>query len=63
MDFNHLRALLQAIGFQEIKQRWKPTGKMAYWMYERAGSIASTEAFLKKRVLKDGNRNNFCILL
>ncbi|KAF8919573.1 nucleolus protein [Mucidula mucida] len=63
MDFNHLRALLQAIGFQEIKQRWKPTGKMAYWMYERAGSIGSTEAFLKKRVLKDGNRNNFCILL
>ncbi|KAF9036959.1 nucleolus protein [Hymenopellis radicata] len=45
MDFDHLGALMQAIGFREIKQRWKPTGKMAYWIYERTESSGSMEAF------------------
>ena len=64
MDFDRLDNLMSAIGFVEVKRRWKASGKMAYWMYAKGGgAILATEAFKKKTVLKTGNRNNFSILL
>ncbi|TFY83216.1 hypothetical protein EWM64_g797 [Hericium alpestre] len=61
----HLTALMAAIGFIQLRERWKPGGKMAYWLYRKTVPEANQDAdcFLKKNVLRQGNRNNFCILL
>ena len=60
----HLTSLMGAIGFEKIRERWKQGGKMAYWLFRKAES-ASTDGwkFSKKTVLRQGNRNNFVILL
>lgn len=65
LTFERLRALMETIGFSELKERWKPGGKMAYWLYRRdAPAESSSQADLgKKVVLRAGNRNNFSILL
>ena len=49
-----------------IEERWKEGGKMAYWLFRKV--VASQEnvdglRFGKKVVLREGKRNNFCILL
>ncbi|KAG6820798.1 hypothetical protein H0H93_011563 [Arthromyces matolae] len=64
LDIPTLKAMLAAIGFKEIRERWKEGRKMAYWLYERAevSDLCSREQFTKKKVLRQGNRNNFCIL-
>ena len=55
---------MAAIGFVEIKQRWKKGGKMAYWLYQKGPVVDREDAeFTKKTVLRQGNRNNFTILL
>lgn len=64
LDFPHLKALMEAIGFIELRARWKEGRKMAYWLYRKGSpSGRPREAFEKKSVLKQGNRNNFCVLL
>ncbi|KAK0240479.1 nucleolus protein [Armillaria nabsnona] len=64
LDFDRLRDIMRAVGFVEVKQRWKETGKMAYWLYTREHPVPATQdAFTKKSVLRQGNRNNFCVLL
>ncbi|KAG7452881.1 nucleolus protein [Guyanagaster necrorhizus] len=63
LDFDRLRDLMRVVGFVEVKQRWKETGKMAYWLYTKEDPIAAQGAFTKKSVLRQGNRNNFCVLL
>ncbi|KAI0078998.1 hypothetical protein K474DRAFT_1659699 [Panus rudis PR-1116 ss-1] len=65
---DHLRTLMNHIGFEEIYSRWKEGGKMAYWLYKKRPSIPQTtlnavKPFTKKVVMRTGNRNNFCILL
>ncbi|KAJ7074332.1 putative methyltransferase-domain-containing protein [Mycena amicta] len=60
----HLTALMQAVGFCQMKERWKPGGKMIYLLYSKGGSGSTvTEPFTRKNVLRTGNRNNFAILL
>jgi 25S rRNA (adenine2142-N1)-methyltransferase len=56
---------MSALGFIEIRERWKKNGKMAYWLYRKVPSDQSkvVKAFQKKIVLREGNRNNFNILL
>jgi 25S rRNA (adenine2142-N1)-methyltransferase len=64
LTFNHLKALMLAIGFVEIKERWKQDGKMSYWLYRKGDSSKQTvENFQKKVVFRQGKRNNFSILL
>jgi len=64
LDFPHLKALMEAIGFIEVRDRWKVGRKMAYWLYRKGNPCGRPrKAFEKKSVLKQGNRNNFCILL
>jgi 25S rRNA (adenine2142-N1)-methyltransferase len=64
MTFHHLKSLMDAIGFVEIRERWKKNGKMAYWLYRKAGrEKKAIRSFEKKIVLREGNRNNFNILL
>lgn len=59
----HLRSLMNAIGFIQMRERWKKHGKMAYWLYRKAEKGEVVEAFQKKIILRTGNRNNFSILL
>ncbi|KAF9264947.1 nucleolus protein [Marasmius fiardii PR-910] len=67
LDFDHFRALMTFIGFEEVHNKWKNGGKMVYWLFrklsrlENAGNVP--ERFKKKVVLRTGNRNNFAIVL
>ncbi|KAF8078153.1 nucleolus protein [Lyophyllum atratum] len=64
LDFPNLKALMEAIGFTELQDRWKEGRKMAYWLYRRENASGrSLESFGKKSVLRQGNRNNFCVLV
>ncbi|KAG6832723.1 hypothetical protein H0H92_012295 [Tricholoma furcatifolium] len=64
VDLSYLAALMEAIGFTLIHERWKDGRKMIYWLYHKTDpSGASFEPFGKKSVLRQGNRNNFCILV
>ncbi|KII88917.1 hypothetical protein PLICRDRAFT_159865 [Plicaturopsis crispa FD-325 SS-3] len=65
LTFEHLTLLMKALGFEELKVKWKKGGKMAYWLYRRtdAAHNASTEPFRKKIVFRQGSRNNFAIVL
>ncbi|KXN90493.1 25S rRNA adenine-N(1) methyltransferase [Leucoagaricus sp. SymC.cos] len=65
MSFEHLNRLMGALGFLELKRRWKEGGKMAYWLYQkqRKPQTQDFEPFTKKIILRNGNRNNFNILL
>jgi 25S rRNA (adenine2142-N1)-methyltransferase len=54
---------MNAIGFTQMRERWKNHGKMAYWLYRKANKGEVVEAFQKKIIFRMGNRNNFSILL
>lgn len=56
---------MNAIGFKQIYERWKKGGKMAYWLYERDDNVDALEQrkFQKKVILRQGDRNNFSIIL
>ncbi|KAJ7197225.1 putative methyltransferase-domain-containing protein [Mycena pura] len=58
-----LTALMDALGFFQVKERWKPGGKMLYVLYNKRTPFSSPESFTTKTVLRTGDRNNFCILL
>ncbi|TDL27238.1 hypothetical protein BD410DRAFT_714233 [Rickenella mellea] len=65
LTFEHLKTLMEFIGFEQIRDRWKEGGKMAYWLYKKTATIPHNAdgGWDCKNVLRDGNRNNFCILL
>ncbi len=67
MTLEHMRELMSAVGFSQLKERWKPGGKMIYWLYEKQAPPPEkrvVEHFSRKKVLRLGrNRNNFCIVL
>ncbi|KZO94287.1 nucleolus protein [Calocera viscosa TUFC12733] len=59
----HLKSLMDAIGFDLVKERWKPGGKVAYWLWKKHQGGGDAEGFGKKKVLREGaSRNNFAIL-
>jgi len=57
------------LGFEEIQQNWKKGGKMVYLLYQKPRMDQATEKrqvpthLTKKVVIRQGNRNNFAILL
>ena len=68
MTLEYMRELMDTIGFSRLEERWKPGGKMIYWLYrkrppQRAEKSHIDEYFGRKKVLCQGDRNNFCILL
>ena len=66
MTLEHMREFMDAIGFFQIEERWKPEGKMIYWLYEKRSPPGKRggEHFGRKKVLRLGrNRNNFHIVL
>ncbi|KAH8117133.1 putative methyltransferase-domain-containing protein [Phellopilus nigrolimitatus] len=77
LTFEHLAGLMHALGFDKTRERWKEGGKMAYWLFTKrmpaqcekssgSGNAGPGDAdparFDKKVVLREGKRNNFCIL-
>lgn len=53
-----------AIGFDKVKERWKPKGKVAYWLYRKGSLAENPNHYTKRSVVREGvSRNNFCILL
>ncbi|KAF8184961.1 nucleolus protein [Mycena galopus ATCC 62051] len=65
LTHERLTALMNAVGFFPVKERWKAGGKMIYLFYQKRTPTSpdSTEPFGRKVVLRQGDRNNFCILL
>lgn len=63
ITFELLEELMRHIGFHQIKERWKSGGRMAYWLYRKQSPTPSPINFLKKTVVRTGQRNNFVILL
>lgn len=70
MTHEHFSELMQNIGFEKLRERWKDGGKMAYWLLRKrrsgqdgASDYGTANRFEKKVVLREGKRNNFCILL
>jgi 25S rRNA (adenine2142-N1)-methyltransferase len=64
----HLLELLRAVGFEQIHERCRPGGRMAYWLLRKAQpGLLEEQArakFGRKQVLRTGNdRNNFCIVI
>ena len=55
---------MTAIGFVEEQVKWKKGGKMAYWLYRKGErDRVPLDEFRKKSVCRQGDRNNFAILL
>jgi len=64
LDIYRLEGILTAIGFDKVKERWKPGGKVAYWLYRKGLLAGDPTQYAKKSVVREGaSRNNFCILL
>ena len=64
LDIHRLEGILTAIGFDKVKERWKPSGKVAYWLYRKGLLAGDPTQYAKKSVIREGaSRNNFCILL
>ncbi|KAL1947575.1 hypothetical protein VTO73DRAFT_13299 [Trametes versicolor] len=64
----HFQGLMTAIGFEQVRTRWREGGKMAYWLFRKTSAPASTTyqdhlLYQKKTVFRQGDRNNFVILL
>jgi len=64
LDFDGMEKVMRAIGFALQKERWKKEGKMVYWLYQKGSRpLGSDETLQRKVVIRQGNRNNFSILL
>ena len=79
MTFEHLTQLMNAVGFEKLRERWKEGGKMAYWLFQKRskltdaaisrarelekGGMGTDVRFDKKVEFRVGKRNNFSILL
>ncbi|KIK65513.1 hypothetical protein GYMLUDRAFT_357695 [Collybiopsis luxurians FD-317 M1] len=66
LDFEHFASLMMCLGFTEVQNHWRKGGKMVYYLFQKktSGRLPSVpEQFIKKRILRQGDRNNFSILL
>jgi len=64
LNFTRLKKLMDVVGLVERREKWKKDGKMGYWLYQKHDRPdESLEPFQKKTNLRQGSRNNFCILL
>jgi len=64
LTFDTLQSLMDVLGFTEVQRKWKKGGKMAYWLYRKSeGDHKTLHEYRKKTVCRQGDRNNFAILL
>ncbi|ETW85675.1 hypothetical protein HETIRDRAFT_414665 [Heterobasidion irregulare TC 32-1] len=64
--FEYLKDLMESIGFNQLEEKWRPGGKMVYWLYKKGSPSSDSgnpDRFSRKTVLRQGDRNNFTILL
>ena len=55
---------MTAVGFEKLKEKWKQGGKIIYWLFQKGTQPAECDEALHKRVvLRQGDRNNFSIIL
>ncbi|KAI0646810.1 putative methyltransferase-domain-containing protein [Trametes meyenii] len=64
----YFQGLMVTVGFEQIYTRWKEGGKMAYWLFRKTSSPPSSTyqdhlLYQKKTIFRQGNRNNFVVLL
>jgi 25S rRNA (adenine2142-N1)-methyltransferase len=68
MTLEHMKELMDAIGFSQLEERSKPEGKMIYWLYQkRAATVQRTEGsvgkhFRRKKVLRQGGHRNVSLM-
>lgn len=57
--------LVSDIGFELVHERWRPNGKVAYWLWRWSDKMTlDLREWNKKKIRNDGKtRNNFAILL
>lgn len=71
LDFSVFGNLMTFLGFIELQRHWKKGGKMVYYLFQKQTDVdlpsrkrlVVPEQFTKKTILRQGNRNNFSILL
>jgi len=67
MTPEHMQGLMSHISFEQVHSRWKESGKMVYWLFNKSSPASHSKfenVYHKKIELrKGGNRNNFSILL
>lgn len=69
LDLSTFHGLMAEIGFTMVKERWKESGKVGYWLFRSTSGTAPenqdcVSEYSKKRVVREGDRkNNFSILL
>ncbi|KAK4683695.1 25S rRNA (adenine2142-N1)-methyltransferase, partial [Tremellales sp. Uapishka_1] len=70
MSLSSLQCLMACIGFELVKERWKPGGKVGYWLYRwkevdlGIDTADERERWRKKTIENEGpKRNNFAIVL
>ncbi|KAI0665065.1 putative methyltransferase-domain-containing protein [Cubamyces menziesii] len=64
----HFQGLMAAVGFDQVYTRWREGGKMAYWLFRKSPAPPSSTyqdllLYQKKTIFRQGNRNNFAVLL
>ncbi|KIY50545.1 hypothetical protein FISHEDRAFT_39083 [Fistulina hepatica ATCC 64428] len=64
----YLLNLMEVLGFVQVKTRCKQGGKMAYWLFRKklhsdSSAVTGNFDFRRKTVLRQGDRNNFAVLL
>ncbi|WVQ75442.1 hypothetical protein IAR50_005067 [Cryptococcus sp. DSM 104548] len=56
--------LMKVVGFDLVQERFKPNGKVGYWLWQWAESEGDVSPWRKKAIMTDGpKRNNFAIIL
>lgn len=65
LTLEHFEDLMKCVGFEKVKERWRASGKMGYWLFRKANPVGLEDgAYGRKSVLRTGRtRNNFAILL
>lgn len=61
------KALVSALGFELVQERWHPKSKVAYWLWrwkEEVAPQATLATWTTKTLVNEGpKRNNFTVLI
>ncbi|KAJ3864343.1 nucleolus protein [Lentinula novae-zelandiae] len=72
LNFDRFTDIMQFLGFTEVQRYWRQGGKMVYHLFQKKiyssppleqKLITVPENLTKKTILRQGNRNNFSIIL
>lgn len=65
LTLSRFEGLMEHVGFEKIKERWRAGGRMGYWLFRKVNPTGLEKStYERKSVLRSGKtRNNFTILL